>query len=164
LKKNSQKLLQDLAALLLAAPKTPATIKKAAEMVRAERCYRWVGVYKIERGEFVIAAGTGDEPPTYARFPMAQGLCGAVAESRETLIVDDVRKDPRWLPAFWTTRSEIVVPIIGESSGKILGVLDVESEKLDAFGEDDRDLLEHVAVLLAEKLCTAKKKRHAAAH
>jgi L-methionine (R)-S-oxide reductase len=163
LKNNSTKLLQDLAAFLLAAPKNPATIKKAAEMVRAERSYRWVGVYKLERNEFVIAAGTGDEPPTYARFPMGQGLCGAVAESRETLIVGDVRKDPRWLPAFWNTQSEIVVPIIGESSGKLLGMLDVESDKLDAFDEDDRDFLEHVAVLLAGKLCTAKKHRHVAA-
>jgi GAF domain-containing protein len=161
---QSTSLLQDLAAYLLAAPKSPQAVKRAAEMVRAERGYRWVGVYKIDRGDFVIVAGTGDEPPTYARFPTTQGLCGVVAESRETLIVGDVRKDPRWLPAFWTTQSEILVPIISESTGRVLGAIDVESDQLDAFGEDDRDFLEHVAVLMARKLCTAKKPNHAPAH
>jgi GAF domain-containing protein len=156
-KKNSTKLLQDLAAFVLAAPKNPESLKKAAEMVRAERDYRWIGIYKIERGEFVIAAGTGKQPPAYARFPISQGLCGAVAESCKTLIVGDVRKDPRWLPAFHTTHSEIVVPMICESNGQVLGVIDVESEKRDAFTEDDRDFLEHVAVVMARRLCTTKK-------
>jgi len=156
-KKNSTKLLQDLAAFVLAAPKNPESLKKAAEMVRAERDYRWIGIYKIERGEFIIAAGTGSEPPAYPRFPISQGLCGAVAETRETLIVGDVQKDPRWLPAFHTTYSEIVVPMICESNGQVVGVIDVESEKRNAFTEDDRDFLEHVAVVMARRLCTAKK-------
>ena len=163
MKTISTKLLQDLAAYLLAAPKTPQTVKMAAEMVRTEWKYRWVGIYKIVRGDFVIVAGTGDRPPTYARFPITQGLCGVAAEARETLIVGDVRKDARWLPAFWTTQSEIVVPIMSEKNGRVLGVIDAESDKLDAFSDDDRDFLEHVAALLAGKLCTAKKK-HATAH
>ncbi len=163
MKNDSTKLLQDLAAFLLAAPKTPTSVKRAAEMVRKERDYRWVGVYKIVRDDFVIVAGTGDHPPTYKRFPVTQGLCGAVAETKETLIVDDVREDARWLPAFWTTLSEIVVPILSETNGKVLGIIDVESDKVNAFTEDDRDFLEHVAVLMAGKLCTAKKKKHAPA-
>ncbi|HEY3664114.1 MAG TPA: GAF domain-containing protein [Chthoniobacterales bacterium] len=164
MKNDSTKLLQDLAAFLLAAPKTPETVKRAAEMVRKERDYRWVGVYKIERDDFVIVAGTGDHPPTYARFPVTQGLCGVVAETKETLIVGDVREDPRWLPAFWTTLSEIVVPIMSEANDKVVGIIDAESDKLKAFSEDDRDFLEHVAVLMAGKLCSAKKKKHAPAH
>lgn len=158
MKTNSTKLLQNLAAFVLAAPKDPSSLKTAAEMVRAERDYRWIGIYKIERGDFVIAAGTGNEPPAYPRFPKTQGLCGAVAETGETLIVGDVRKDPRWLPAFWTTHSEIVVPILSEATGQVIGVIDVESEKRDAFTADDRDFLEHVAGVMARRLCTAKKK------
>ena len=157
MKNNSTKLLQNLAAFILAAPKDPSSLKTAAEMVRAERDYRWIGIYKIERGDFVIAAGTGDEPPAYPRFPKTQGLCAAVAETGMTLIVGDVRKDPRWLPAFWTTHSEIVVPILSEATGQVIGVIDVESEKRNAFTEDDRDFLEHVAGVMARRLCTAKK-------
>ncbi len=175
MKNNSTKLLQDLAAFILAAPKNSGSLRKAAEMVQAERGYRWIGIYKIERGDFVIAAATGKEPPTYPRFPKTQGLCGAVAETGQTLIVGDVTKDPRWLPAFWTTNSEIVVPMFCESNGQIIGVIDVDSEKCDAFNEDDRDFLEHVAVVMARRLCAAKKtgakkngaakkKKHAPAH
>ena len=164
MKTDSTKLLQDLAAYLLAAPKTPRTVKQAAEMVRKELHYRWIGIYKIVRDDFVIVAGTGQHPPTYARFPVTQGLCGAAAETGETLIVGDVHKDPRWLPAFWTTQSEMVVPIKSEKDGRVLGMIDAESDQLNAFGDDDRDFLEHVAVLMAGKLCTAKKKKHAAAH
>ena len=131
-------------------------------MVGAERKYRWVGIYKIVRDDFVIVAGTGDDPPAYARFPITQGLCGAAAEAREILIVGDVSKDARWLPAFWTTKSEIVVPIMSEKDGHVLGIIDVESDKLNAFSDDDRDFLEHVAVLMAGKLCTAKKANAAA--
>jgi GAF domain-containing protein len=160
LKTDSTKLLQDLAAFLLAAPKTPRTVKRAAEMVRAERHYRWVGIYKVVRNDFVIVAGTGNHPPTYKRFPITQGLCGAAAEARETLIVGDVRKDPRWLPAFWTTQSEIVVPIKSEKNAGVCGMIDAESDQLNAFHDDDRDFLEHVAVLMARKLCTENKKNN----
>jgi GAF domain-containing protein len=157
LKNDSTKLLQNLAGLILAAPEVSAALKEAAEMIRAKRHYRWVGIYKINRAECVIVTGTGNKPPTYRRFPVTQGLCGAVAESRETLIVGDVQKDPRYLPTFWTTRSEIIVPVISESTHRVVGVIDAESDKLNAFNEDDRDFLEHVAVLIARALCTGKK-------
>lgn len=163
MKTDSTKLLQDIAAFLLAAPQNPSTVKTAIEMVRRERGYCWLGVYKIVCDDFVIIAGTGNEPPTYARFPKTQGLCGVVAESRETLFVPDVREDPRWLPSFWTTLSEIVVPIIRLESDRLVGVLNVESEKKNAFDEDDRDFLEHVAVLLARKITATRTKQHAPA-
>jgi L-methionine (R)-S-oxide reductase len=159
LNNNSTKLLQNLAALILGVPNVAAALKEAAEMIREKRHYRWVGIYKVTRHECVIVTGTGSEPPTYRRFPVTQGLCGAVAESRETLIVGDVKKDPRYLPTFWTTRSEIVVPIISESTDRVVGVIDAESDKLNAFTDEDRDFLEHVAVLMARALCTGKKKQ-----
>ncbi len=132
-------------------------------MIRAERDYRWVGIYKVTRGECVILAGTGKEPPTYQRFPVTQGLCGAVVESQETLVVPDVQKDARYLPTFWTTRSEIVVPILDESKKRVCGILDAESDKLNAFTEDDQDFLEHAAVLLARVIFAPKKRHHAPA-
>lgn len=138
-------------------------MKKAAEMIRAERGYRWVGIYKVTRGECVILAGTGEEPPTYRRFPVTQGLCGAVVESQETLVVPDVQKDARYLPTFWTTRSEIVVPIVQHSKKRVGGIIDVESDKVNAFTDDDQDFLEHAAGLLAQAICAPKKKHHAPA-
>ncbi|MFL6584239.1 MAG: hypothetical protein ACJ8KU_06945, partial [Chthoniobacterales bacterium] len=59
------KLLQELGAFILAGAKGPEDVKKIAEMVRAARDYRWVGIYKVCRGELIIVAGSGDDPPTY---------------------------------------------------------------------------------------------------
>ena len=157
MKTASTKLLQDLGAFVLAQAHEPLCVKRAAEMIRAERGYRWVGIYKVTRGECIIVAGTGDEPPTYRRFPATQGLCGAVVESGKTLVVPDVQKDARYLPTFWTTRSEIVVPIADEKKHRTCGIVDVESDQVDAFTDDDRDFLEHAAVLLAQALCAPKK-------
>ena len=157
MKKDSTKLLQDLAGFVLADCHGPECVKKAAEMIRAERGYRWVGIYKVTRGECVIVTGTGNEPPTYPRFPATQGLCGAVVESHETLVVGDVQKDPRYLPTFWNTRSEILVPIISETTKRVCGIIDAESDKLNAFTEDDRDFLEHAAIPIGRALCSSKK-------
>ena len=82
-----------------------------------------------------------------------------MVESQETLVVPDVKKDPRYLPTFWNTQSEIVVPIMDETKKRVGGILDAESDKLDAFTEDDRDFLEHAAVLLARASAAPKKAR-----
>lgn len=145
------KMLQELGAFVLAGAHGPAELKQMAEMIREARDYRWAGIYKLKREEFVIVAGTGDCPPAYPRFPSTQGLCGAAAESRKTIIVGDVHNDARYLPTFGSTQSEIVVPIITESE-HLVGMLDVESEKLDAFEKDDREFLERSAYLLARAL------------
>jgi L-methionine (R)-S-oxide reductase len=143
-------MLQELGAFILAGAKGHDDMKKIAEMVRAARGYRWVGVYKLTRGELIIVAGSGDEPPTYPRFPITQGLCGAAAESRQTIVASDVRKDPRYLPTFGNTRSELIVPIISRSD-RVVGVIDAESDKLNAFADEDKEVLERIALMMGEQ-------------
>jgi GAF domain-containing protein len=145
------KILQELGALVLAGAKGPHPLCEMAEMIRTACDYRWVGIYKISRGDFVIVARTGECPPAYPRFPITQGLAGSAVESKQSVMVADVHKDPRYLPTFGSTMSEIVVPIISES-GRAVGLIDVESEKLDAFTEKDREFLERAAALLARAL------------
>jgi L-methionine (R)-S-oxide reductase len=143
------KLLQELGAFILAGAKGPEDVKKIAEMVRAARDYRWVGIYKVCRGELIIVAGSGDDPPTYPRFPVTQGLCGAAVEERKTIMVGEVHKDPRYLPTFGTTMSEIVVPVISRSD-RVVGVIDAESAKLNAFSKEDKDVLERIALMMGQ--------------
>jgi GAF domain-containing protein len=145
------KKLQEIGAFVLAGARSPEQLCQVAEMIRAARDYRWVGIYKIVRGDFVIVAKTEKCPPAYPRFPITQGLAGAAVESKQTIMVADVHKDPRYLPTFGSTNSEIVVPVMTESE-KVVGLIDVESEKLDAFTEEDRDFLEHAAFLIARAL------------
>ena len=88
-------------------------------MVRAERDYRWVGIYKIERGEFVIVGRDGQQAADLSTISENPGaLRRGRGNAPRRSIVGDVRKDARWLPAFWTTKSEIVVPIKSESNGQ----------------------------------------------
>jgi putative methionine-R-sulfoxide reductase with GAF domain len=152
MKETTCKKLQEIGAFALAGGCTQKRMKQVVEMIRAARDYRWLAVYKIVKDEFVILAGTGNEPPAYARFPTSQGLCSAALESGKPIIVGDVHKDPRHLPAFHTTRSEIVVPMRNNEHHRILGMLDVESDKLNAFGEEDRQFLERAGGLIAHCL------------
>lgn len=145
------KRLQEIGAFVLASGCKRKDMKKVAEMIRAARDYRWVGIYKIVKDDFVILTGTGDEPPAYPRFPTAQGLCGAVLESGKPIVVGDVRKDARYLPTFHTTRSEIIVPMRNDHH-QIVGMLDAESDEVNAFGEDDRQFLERAGGLIAQCL------------
>ncbi len=145
------KKLQEIGAFALAGGCTQKRMKQMAEMIRAARDYRWVGIYKIVKDEFAIMAGTGDEPPAYPRFPTTQGLCGAALESGKPIVVGDVRHDARYLPTFHTTRSEIIVPMVNEDKD-IRGMLDAESDKVNAFGDEDRQFLERAAGLIAHCL------------
>src|SRR3984893_15014222 len=148
---DTLKKLQDIGAYVLASGCTKRSVKQVAEMIRAARDYRFIAIYKIVKNEFVILAGTGNEPPAYPRFPTSQGLCGAVLESGKPIVVGDVHKDKRYLPTFHTTKSEIIVPMRNDHK-KIVGMLDAESEKLNAFDDEDRQFLERAGGLIAHCL------------
>jgi L-methionine (R)-S-oxide reductase len=145
------KTLQEIGAFVLAGGCNPKRMREVAEMIRVARKYRWVGLYKVMKKEFIILAGTGDEPSAYPRFPISQGLCGAALESGQPIVVGDVRKDSRYLPTFHSTRSEIIVPMTN-GHRHIVGILDAESEKVDAFSDEDREFLERAAGLIAHCL------------
>ncbi len=79
------------------------------------------------------------------RLPLGEGLVGSVAQSGEPALVNDVSRDERYLflAALPETRSELVVPLKVE--GRVLGVLDVQSDGLHAFSNDDLFILETLA-------------------
>jgi GAF domain-containing protein len=71
------------------------------------------------------------------------------------VIVGDVSKDPRYLEAFATTRSEIVVPVLDAVTGRTRALIDVESDRLEAFGDSDRALLERAAAEISTAVSAA---------
>jgi L-methionine (R)-S-oxide reductase len=111
--------------------------------------YSWVGIYLLDGNELVLGPFRG-KPSPHTRIPLGRGVCGAAAAEKATIIVDDVNADPRYLACSQETQSEIVVPIMRDD--QVYGEIDVDSDRLAAFGPRDRMLLETVAGLLAEKL------------
>jgi L-methionine (R)-S-oxide reductase len=109
--------------------------------------YSWLGIYLVDGDDLVLGPWRGPEATEHVRIPVGQGVCGAAAASGETEVVDDVNADPRYLACFPSTRSEIVVPIAHD--GRIVGEIDIDSDRPAAFGDEDRAFLERVAELIA---------------
>src|SRR5580693_7990633 len=87
--------------------------------------------------------GHRDEIVRSLVIPLNEGVTGAAAASRVPVVVEDVRQDSRYLNALDAVRSELAVPMLAR--GKLVGVLDVQSTKLNAFTEPDRALLRLIA-------------------
>ena len=81
------------------------------------------------------------------RLKLGEGFIGYVAQSGKSLICPDVSKDDRYFPARKRTKSELVTPIV--SNDKVIGVFDLESDRLDAYSEDDLAILEMLASQVA---------------
>ena len=118
--------------------------------------YNWVGFYMLEPGAkppmLVLGAFEGAMTP-HTRIPLNQGICGAAASSGQTVVVDDVSKDPRYLACSLETKSEIVVPVFVH--GQVVGELDIDSHFPAAFTAEHKDLVQHCALLVGKKLETS---------
>jgi GAF domain-containing protein len=110
-----------------------------------------VGIYLLEGKELVLGPFLG-KPSPHTRIPLGQGICGAAASEKATIIVDDVNADARYLACSIETKSEIVVPIMHK--GRVLGEIDIDSDRPAAFDDSDRELLESVAATLAPCLAS----------
>jgi L-methionine (R)-S-oxide reductase len=113
--------------------------------------YNWVGFYLIDPtddGVLLVGAFAGSFTPN-ARIPLNAGLCGAAARTGQTVLVDDVAKDPRYLAGSPLVKSEIVVPI--SAKGKLAAELDIESYFASAF-VPEREFVEGCAGIVAKYL------------
>jgi L-methionine (R)-S-oxide reductase len=117
--------------------------QRIADLIRTSTDRRWVGIYEVTPTEVVNLAWSGPAPPAHHRFPAERGLTSAAIKARETVVSNDVARDPRYLTALASTGSELIVPVI--VGNEVVGTLDVEDESTDAFSDDDRRLFERVA-------------------
>jgi GAF domain-containing protein len=129
-----------------------AVLANVAAVLRAQRPhYAWVGFYLFRDNPAEMVLGPYQGPPTCTtRIPLSAGICGLAARERRTIVIPDVRRDPRYIACSPTVLSEIVVPLL--DGVRVRGVLDVDSETLDAFHVEDEVLLETTAAYLVEKL------------
>jgi putative methionine-R-sulfoxide reductase with GAF domain len=116
--------------------------------------YHWVGIYLLHGNELVLGPFRG-RPSPHTRIPLGRGICGAAAAERQTIVVDDVSTDSRYLACSADTKSEMVVPIM--RGHDVFGEIDIDSDQPAAFGAADRELVEAVAAMLAPKLAAGHK-------
>jgi L-methionine (R)-S-oxide reductase len=111
--------------------------------------YKWTGFYMLDPNdsEILVLGPFRGAPTEHVRIPVSQGICGAAVTQNNTVIVDDVHSDPRYLACSLETRSEIVVPV--RANGSVVGEIDIDSHDLAAFSVKDREFLEECAVIVS---------------
>jgi GAF domain-containing protein len=147
--RNIDRQLDRIRQALAAAHEPQHAMQLVVDLLTANAGYTWVGIYRLDGDDLVLGPYRG-KPSPHTRSPLGQGICGAAATAKATIIVDDVNSDSRYLACSLETQSEIVVPILRD--GAVLGEIDIDSDRPAAFDQDDRRLLEAVADSLSERL------------
>lgn len=107
----------------------------------------WTGFYRVCGERLVVGPYTGTVGCLQIEF--GRGVCGVAAQQRETIVVSDVAQFPGHIACDPNSKSEIVVPVFGPGD-ELIAVLDVDSDQLNAFDEDDAAGLERIVRLFAE--------------
>ena len=128
------------------------------ELVRKVVDYKIFAVLLKSEGENVlrIRAAVGHTPKLVRnlRVKIGQGITGTAAKEVRTIIVNDVRNDRRYLASADDVRSEISVPLVAR--GKLVGVIDLQSTQVGAFGDYERNMLELIGSRFSLAIDTAR--------
>lgn len=98
----------------------------------------WIGFYLVKDGELVLGPFQG--PVACTRIQKDKGVCGAAWKQEQTVLVPNVDLFDGHIACSSLSKSEIVVPLF--KNGEVVGVLDVDSDKLEAFDQIDKKHLE----------------------
>jgi GAF domain-containing protein len=148
-----EELLQEFQDFARSAPTAQAVMERIAQRLHEKMTrYNWVGFYLVDPADarvLLVGPFVGSFTPN-ARIPLDTGLCGAAASSGQTVVVDDVSKDPRYLAGSPLVKCEIVVPIFVKN--KLAGELDVESYFASVFTKAEQEFVEGCAGVVAKYL------------
>ncbi|SDE59069.1 GAF domain-containing protein [Limimaricola pyoseonensis] len=112
----------------------------ACELHHADDRFDWTGFYRVtEPGLLKIGPYQGGHGCLV--IPFDRGVCGAAARTGETQLVPDVEAFPGHIACSSSTRSELVLPV-RDAGGAVIGVLDIDSDRPDAFDATDAAFLE----------------------
>lgn len=103
----------------------------------------WTGFYRVVEPGRLLRVGPYQGTLGCLEIAVGRGVCGTAAAERRTVVVPDVEAFPGHIACDGRSRSEIVVPVMGRS-GELIAVLDVDSERLEAFDEEDARGLEEI--------------------
>jgi GAF domain-containing protein len=141
-----QSLLQQIPALLDPYVDVVANMANMVAALKETFGFFWVGFYRVQGETLVLGPFQG--PLACTRIAKGKGVCGAAWETSSTLIVKNVHEFPGHIACSESSKSEIVVPVL--RSGKVLAVLDIDSDEFATFDEIDQNYLEKICACLSE--------------
>ena len=121
-----------------------ANMANVAAALKQTFGFFWVGFYRVIDNQLVLAPFQG--PIACTRIKYGKGVCGTAWKETRTIIVPDVDAFPGHIACSSDSRSEIVVPIVRD--GKVVAVLDIDSDKLNEFDKTDAEYLERLCAIL----------------
>ena len=121
-----------------------ANMANLSAMIHQAFGFWWTGFYRVAGEELVLGPFQG--PIACTRIGYGKGVCGSAWQRGETIVVPDVEQFPGHIACSSESRSEIVVPVWRE--GRIIAVLDIDSEKIGTFDQTDRIWLEKIVSLI----------------
>jgi L-methionine (R)-S-oxide reductase len=146
---KQQKILSDFEQFALKAETSKSLMEHVAERLHTEMAYyNWVGFYLVDPADhnfLIVGPFVGSFTPN-ARIPLTKGLCGAAALGGETVVVNDVSKDKRYLSGSTMVKAEIVVPLFQKKT--LVGELDIESYFADTFTATEQQFVEACAAIV----------------
>jgi L-methionine (R)-S-oxide reductase len=145
-----EKLIQALQQAMKRGGERAIVLWEIADLIRPHGAFRWVGLYDVDYAAGMVRniVWSGPGAPEYPTFPISKGLTGSAIAERRLINVADVTRDPRYLRAFESTRSEIIVPIFDRQGRQVVGTLDVESQIVNVFGAKTQELLRECARMI----------------
>ncbi|WP_294597557.1 GAF domain-containing protein [uncultured Rikenella sp.] len=143
-------LLPQIEALVAPESDPVANMANVAAVLRAAFGFFWVGFYRVIGHELVLGPFQG--AVACSRIGYGKGVCGTAWEKASTQIVADVDAFPGHIACSSDSRSEIVVPLFTPSSDQVVGVLDIDSDRLDDFSEIDAVNLENLLKKIGNRL------------
>ncbi|HEY6248886.1 MAG TPA: GAF domain-containing protein [Candidatus Angelobacter sp.] len=155
--RSTHDLLTSLKEVLVVKPSTKASdvLEQVVEQLYQGRGYFWIGIYLAAGDKVIRQCFRGPNPPCHS-FALGVGNAGTAGKTGVTKVIPDVSLDPTYSMCFLETKSEMVLPL--KIGSRILGVIDVESDRKGAFSSQERALLGQVAKVLARYLTTAQGK------
>lgn len=143
-----RELVPQIEALLEGEADLTANLANTCAALRQAFGFFWIGFYLERDGQLVLGPFQGDVACT--RIDLDKGVCGHAFSTASSVLVPDVDEFPGHIACSSASRSEVVVPV-RDATGRLAGVLDVDSDKLDDFSEIDVEGLEAVAAVVGRK-------------
>lgn len=140
-----QTLLPQIESLLAGETDVIANMANVAAALKQTFNFFWVGFYRVKEDVLVLAPFQG--PLACTRIRRGKGVCGTAWEEARTQVVPDVDQFPEHIACSSDSKSEIVVPILKDS--EVVGVLDIDSDRLDSFDDTDARYLEEICRMLS---------------